>query len=305
MSRFIWHPPQPTGDLVLEWNKAEPFMCVNPQGLLRTVSDLATHKAPGQRGETLDSISVQARVITLPVVAAANTRNALWPLRSELARAFSTNPTRIGQQPVLGQLVLERDGQETLEMSALPRQGPIPTGRSFPLWSMDAPYAYVEQFDVELLCPAPEWRAQGDNVIELKTANAGLQFPIQFSFESGSSTLEQDVYNDSDVDTPILARMHGDATGLRIRNLTYNETIAVTGQVVAGNYIEVDTEFGYKYVEEVVESTGVRTDALGRLDLTTTTMWYLRPGIQRVRFEADVNASGRALLAFRRRYSGV
>lgn len=306
MSRFTYFPPAPTAlPIYLEWNDADPFLCADPRGLMAAVAALPARKAPGERGETIEAITIGPRTITLPVTVAANNRAALFPLRAKLAQAFAMNPTRIAEKPKMGTLVLERDGLEPLEVSCLPASGPIYTGKDYPRFKKDEKYAYLEFFDIDLYCPTPEWRAQDTETIELVSSSGGLQFAVQFPIQSGAYSLTKEIINPSDIECPVMLRMYGDATTVRLRNLTYDEMVEVTGNVPSGSYIEADTEHGYRYVDSVVESTGVRTDALSRLKLDTSTWWFLRPGVNIVRFEADTNTSGRGLVAYRRRYSAV
>jgi hypothetical protein len=116
--------------------------------------------------------------------------------------------------------------------------------------------------------------------------------------------LAQAVANDGDVDAPVTARLYGDVTTARIRNLTTGEELEITGHIAAGEYVEVSTAFGDKRVELVVIATGVRTAVMDRINLAKPDFWSLRPGLNLVTFEADVNVSGRAELYWRQRQSG-
>jgi hypothetical protein len=54
----------------------------------------------------------------------------------------------------------------------------------------------------------------------------------------------------------------------------------------------------------VVIATGARTAVMDRINLAKPDFWALRPGLNVVTFEADVNVSGRAELYWRQRQSG-
>ena len=66
----------------------------------------------------------------------------------------------------------------------------------------------------------------------------------------------------------------------------------------------MSTAFGDKRVELVVIATGARAPVMDRINLAKPDFWSLRPGLNVVTFEADVNVSGRAELYWRQRQSG-
>jgi hypothetical protein len=161
----------------------------------------------------------------------------------------------------------------------------------------------IAPFDIEWLAPEPYWRAVADIQV-LFTGAGGFGFAVTFPLEMTSNNVQVEIANDGDVDAPVTARLYGDATTTRIRNLTTGEELEITGHIAAGEYVEVSTAFGDKRVELVVIGTGVRTPAMDRINLAKPDFWSLRPGLNLVTFEADVNVSGRAELYWRQRQSG-
>ena len=125
----------------------------------------------------------------------------------------------------------------------------------------------------------------------LFTGTGGFAFAVEFPLEMTSNNVEVEIANLGDVDAPITARLYGDVTTARIRNLTTGEVLEITGNIAATEYVEVSTAFGDKRVEQVVIATGVRTSVMDRINLAKPDFWALRPGLNVVTFEADVNVS--------------
>ncbi|HVM29532.1 MAG TPA: hypothetical protein VM305_01995 [Candidatus Limnocylindrales bacterium] len=255
-----------------------------------------TVKSPGQPGETAVDTAVPGRVVTLSGLLQAADREALWTIRAQLAASLAAQPIREGQTQQLGRLRIARGDQAPLELVAMARSA----ATAAPAGSVG-----ILPHDVEWYCPDPWWREVDDSSFTLEQAGAGLAFPVVFPLAIPSNNVEQDVENAGDVDAPVLARLYGDCTTARLRNLTYGETIEIGGNIPAGAYIEISTAFGDKRVEEVTIATGERAPAMDRLNLALADFWQLRPGSNRIRFEATTNVSGRAQLIWRQRYAGI
>lgn len=258
-----------------------------------SVSPLAI-KSPNQPGDTAVDVVVPGRVVPLSGLIQAATPDAVWDLRSALARAVAQQPTRLGEEYALGRLRVTLDGREPLELQALPRSSKIerPHGTKA-----------LAPFDLEFYAPNPYWREIQDTQL-LFTAAGGFGFSVEFPLSMASNNVQVDVDNSGDVDAPILARMYGDITTGRIMNLTTGETLEITGNLPATKYWEVGTSFGNKYIDEVTIATGARVSVMDKINLSLPDFWKLRPGLNTVKFEADINTSGRAELYWRERYSG-
>jgi hypothetical protein len=209
-------------------------------------------------------------------------------------RSLAQQPTRLGEAYELGRLRVTLDGRAPLELRALPRSSSVerPAGTKA-----------IAPFDIEWLAPEPYWRAVADIQV-LFTGAGGFGFAVTFPLEMTSNNVQVEIANDGDVDAPVTARLYGDATTTRIRNLTTGEELEITGHIAAGEYVEISTAFGDKRVDLVVIATGARTAVMDRINLAKPDFWSLRPGLNLVTFEADVNVSGRAELYWRQRQSG-
>lgn len=252
-------------------------------------------KSPNQPGSTAVDVIVPPRVVTLQGLLQATTAADAWALRALAATALSQQPTRLGEAYALGRLRVTIADRQPLEVEALARSAHL--GR---------PKAgqRIIPCDVEFLAPNPYWREIADTQMFFSAAG-GFDFSVEFPLEMTSNNVELEIDNQGDVDAPIVVRMYGDITTGRIINETTGETLEITGNVPATKYLEINTGFGEKRIEEVTIATGARVSVMDRLNLALADFWSLRPGLNIVRFEADVNVSGRAELYWRQRYAGI
>lgn len=273
---------------------AAPYRILALDGLEPVTVQPVSIKSPNQPGDTAVDVVVPGRVVTLAGLIQAADQAAMWMLRRALIRAMAQQPTRLGQTYSLGRLRVTPDGQPPMELEVLPRSSHI--GRPKTVKSL-AP------FDLEFYAPNPYWRDIQDTQI-IFSAAGGFGFAVVFPLSMASNNVQVDIDNSGDVDAPILARVFGDVTVLRVMNLTTGETLEITGNVPATQYVEISTAFGDKRVELVTIATGARTPIMDRINLAKPDFWSLRPGLNTVKFEADVNTSGKAELYYRLRHSG-
>lgn len=260
-------------------------MELNPQSI----------KSPGQTGETAVDVIVPPRVVVVQSLIQAPTPAALWPLRAALSRALVIQPTRLGEEIETGRLRLTLPDSPPLELDVIPRSAAMPRGKS----------GIIGTADIEFFAAYPYWREADDSLLVFETSGGGFEWGLEFSLEMESNNVQQEVDNQGDVDAPTLIRIFGDCTVARLLNLTTGETIEITGQIEADEYVEIVTGFGEKAVTLVNTVTDARISIMDRLNLALADFWHLRPGLNTVRFEADVNVSGRAEFFWRQRYSGV
>ncbi len=294
MSSVTWYPPDGGTAIVFDGSPAAPYRLVALNGLGPITGSLLKIRSPGQIGETAVDSIVPVRILTVQLLIMSPDLDSLWAMRNALSRALVSPPARRGTNLELGYLRFDRGSVPPLELRARPVSV-----------AMDQPRnnSGVLAVDIDFECPYPYWKDVADTVLTFAQAG-GFQWSVEFPLEMTSNNVEQEVGNLGDVDAPILARLYGDATTVRIINVTTDETLEVTGQVVAGDYIEVSTAFGDKRIE-LVTAAGVRTSIMNRLNLAKADFWSLRPGINVVRFEASTNVSGRAEIYWRQRYAGA
>jgi hypothetical protein len=289
-----WFPADGSDPVRFTTCPTAPLRLLRLEGTEPVAVEPVTIKSPNQPGATAVDVVVPPRVVTLGGLLQSATPAAAWDLRAGLLRSLAQQPTRLGEAYGLGRLRVTLDGRQPLELRALPRSSSVerPTGTKA-----------IAPFDIEWLAPDPYWRATADTQV-LFTGAGGFGFAVEFPLEMTSNNVEVEIANLGDVDAPITARLYGDVTTARIRNLTTGEELELSGQINAGEYVEVSTAFGDKRVEQVVIATGARTAVMDRINLAKPDFWALRPGLNVVTFEADVNVSGRAELYWRQRQSG-
>ncbi len=293
VEEVVWYPPGGADPITFGMRSGD-YLIKAISGLADTQSDPLTVKAPSQAGETAVDVLVEPRRVSLSALIVASGAESA-ELRARLASALVVQPVRPGEDVVLGTLRVIRAGAyQALELPALPRRSPgdtIDTGG-------------MGLFGVEWLCPYPYWMETADSFALLES-EGGFEFEVELPLEMQTNNIEIEIDNAGDVDAPILARLYGDATTVRLLNVTTGEEIEVADQVEADEYVEISTAFGQKRIELVTISTGARVSIFDRLNLAKADFWQLRPGVNVIRFEADINVSGKATVHWRQRFGGV
>ena len=290
----------PNGEGPILFGYDPPYGLVRFDGLGDTRANPVTSRGPSQRGSTLRDVEVTERVISITVsVQAVDGRDiTYWRLRSALDRALVIEPGSFGNPPAMGLLRFYKDGGEPpLELPCVPRNSPQ-YGTAGPYW-VDA--------DIEFVAPYPFPRETQDRVFNV-AGSGGFEFPIEMTsvgFEMPSYNITVPVQNTGDVRAPVLVRFYGDVTNPVLYNDTTGEHIDYIGQILASEYLEINTEYGNKYAEKVVIATGVRTNVMGNINWVVSKFWSLQRGTNNVRFAASVNAGGYGNVYWRQRYGGM
>lgn len=292
--RLVYYSADGSRSVILGGDDS-PYLLLGYEGLLSTLSVPQTTRGPGQTGVTLLDAAVEGRTVALQLLIVASSAEELWQLRQELAAALATPPARHGQPAQLGAIRLERDGQEALELPAVPRGSPAESKLAGVL------AVYI---DVEFYCPEPYWQAVSEESALLATGGAGFSYPFTYPLTYPSNSLELEVVNRGSVDAPPLVRIYGQCVDPRISNLSTGEALRVMGTVNAGDYLEIETAYGRKSITYVA-SSGTRTNWLDHLDLQNDSFWHLRPGVNRVRFDVASGTGHKAIVIWRPRWAGV
>jgi hypothetical protein len=298
VTALVWTPP--SGEAIeFRSGRAAPYRLISLDGIGPMSVGPIVRKSPGQIGETAVDVMVPSRVVVVQTLLQAIDRHELWNVRAALSRALVSEPaygSDVTTYP-LGRLrMTERVDQPDLELLCIPRSSSLPAPRAS---------VGLVSADIEFFAPQPWWQSLYDEQLNFGSGAAGLEFPIEFDIEFLSNNVEQEAVNEGDVRAPVTWRVYGEVTTPKLTNVTTGEAIEVTGDVESDEYLEITTEFGGKRVEIVNTTTGARTNAMNRLNLSIADFWQLLPGANVVRFEAAVNTSGHALLLWRSRYSGI
>lgn len=294
MATLIEWFPATGASIAFTTGTTAPYRVMDLKGIEPVSVNPVSIKSPNQPGDTAVDVVVPGRVLTLTGLIQAATSAEAWDLRAALARALAQQPTRLNESYALGRLRVTIDGRTPLEIECVPRSV-----------SMERPtLKRIIPIDLEFYAPFPYWREIADTQI-LFTGAGGFTWGLQFALAMPSNNVQVDIDNVGDVDTPVLARIYGDITTGRIKNLTTGETLEITGNLPATKYWEVNTAFGSKYIREYTIATGAYVSAMAKINLALPDFWVLRPGLNTVKFEADINTSGRAEMYWRTRYSGI
>lgn len=303
MSTVVEFTP-PAGPLLsIEFDADAEFRGLAMAGTEPVEAQPLATRSPGQRGITMLDLMVPARTVSVQFFTQYFDPGEYWEKRSRLSRALVPQPPiGIGVALDLGRLRITRDDALPRETDAIVKSVfmPIPKG------------AGKIGVDVDFLCPFPYWRESVDTVVSLSGTGGGVMFEGNIDTElpaSGFQFLGNDVQqilvNEGDVPAPLVMRLYGEATDVRLLNVTTGEVIEVTGYVPSSQYVEIDTHFGTKRIDLVTIADGSRTSVMDRLNLDKADFWLIRPGANTVRFEANSNVSGRAELTWRQLYGGL
>jgi hypothetical protein len=293
-TKLEWYPSGGGSSILFTTGPDAVYRLLSADGIGPIGIEAQSIKSPGETGETAVDVIVPPRVVTIQALIQAPDADTLWTRRAALARAVVKQPTRLGEEIALGQLRLTLDGRPPLYLDAMVRSASLPRA---------AGQHVLAAADLEFLAPYPYWKELSDSLLYFTTDAGGFEWPVEMGFEMTSNNVQQEVDNLGDVDAPPLFRIYGEATTVRMINDTTGETIEVTGSLAANEYLEIQTRFGAKSITLV--GPGGSSSAMDRLNLDAADFWTLRPGLNIVRFEADVNVSGHAEMLWRQRYSGV
>ena len=296
MSRLDYYSPAGQ-ELSFLTGSGVPIRLLEISGMEGVKASPLALKSPGQPGESALDLLIPSRTLVATGILQARTNDALWQLRRTVQSILVEQPVRPGATLQLGRLQLTRDNQSAVELLC------IPTSISMPRPAGTAAFCGI---DVEFYAPYPYWQDAYDSILNFNAAGGwywGGGSDVQFPLAMATNNITQDVQNTGDVDAPLQITITGDCTNPAFTNVTTGETIALTGHLIAGDYIVIDTTYGNKSV--TLYHLGVASNAMSWVNLATTTFWSLRPGIQTVSFYATPNPSGYSSATFRRRYSGV
>lgn len=295
MSRTLLWTPSVNPAVTIE-SVREPFVLVGLWGESDTLAAPSGVQSPRQYGQTATGVRIGGRTLDLQVGIVGATEAAREESLAELIAAWADQPPTIGERPVLGTIRYDKPGQVPLFIAALPNGGPK---QSF----MDETRE-MAVYDCSLWCPDPRWSVEEDVTVDLTNEFGGFTFPFSMPFYMESFNTGGIVENPGSAPSSLLIRLWGEFTTGRLIDHYAERQIEVTGEVAAGDYVEISTAFGNKYVT-LVEADGTRTNILGRYNLETSTFLQIPPGETFLRFEADDNVSGFAQVFFRPMFAGA
>lgn len=168
-------------------------------------------------------------------------------------------------------------------------------------------------FTVDLICPNPYWSDITKNKVEIALWKGAFHFPLVIPKNEGiimglkQPSLIVNVFNKGDVETGMIIefRAKGTLSNPSLFNVNTRESIKINKSMVAGEVIRVNTNYGEKRIENILN--GVTTNILNLIDLGgEDTFLQLDVGDNLLRYDADINPSNLEInIYFSPKYLGV
>ncbi len=253
-----------------------PYVLHTIEGTGAAEVEIQTQKSPYQDGQTFVDAVLGAQAISITFGIRGLTDLEIYQRRRELSRIF--NPKN-----GLGTLQFQNSGG-VYSIPAVAENPPaFPDG-----WGNRVPGLQVAS--VDLLCPDPLWRDTAATVGSMVLWAGGLEFPVMFPMEFGTSGSQYTAANAGDVPTPVEITIAGPCINPVIENQTTGKTIAIVREVLVGESIEIDTAFGRKRVEHI-DGSGTRTNAMHWLT-DDSELWGLAVGDNELEYSETSGAGG-------------
>ena len=264
-----------------------PFKLVKITGTDATDAAIITQKAPYQDGSTYINTFLEERSISIELGVLGSSKPEIEDNKSIIFQVFN---------PKLGPGILRYEYPGGIkEIMATPEGTP-----TFPTKNNS-----FHQGIINLLAPNPYWFTE-EQADQLVIWEGGLEFPLQLPtfFAELSQDKSKRLVNNGHVETPVQITFNGPATApIRVENVTTGEFLEVNQDLLAGEYLEINTAFGNKKVVKVsFEGT---TNAFNFINLEST-FFQLVPGNNLIDYStgADYEQTG-VQVKWRNRYSGV
>lgn len=261
-------------------------------GLGDVEADNQSQKAPYQDGSTHIRSSLKERPIDIQFLIRETDYKQVSQRRSEIASI--TNP-KLG----LGLIRYENDFCKR-EIYAVAEGVPAypDKGNRGAKWQKGM---------ISFNCPNPYWLSENDQVDELAVYEGGLTFPLTLStmFSRQSENKSKIVTNEGDVEAPLLVTFTGPATApIRISNETTGEFIEVNQDLLSGEKLVINTEFGKKKVMKV-DGQGNEINAFHYINLQST-FFQLIQGNNLLSYSTGADYErAPVVITWRNRYVGV
>ncbi|MEM9521557.1 MAG: hypothetical protein AAGA37_19765 [Actinomycetota bacterium] len=122
----------------------------------------------------------------------------------------------------------------------------------------------------------------------LASGAGGLTWPLTWPLDWGSTRLGlKSVINDGNAAAGARFTMYGPVTNPRVENITTGQTIELSLQIAAGEFVEVNTALGVV----LLNGTASRFSAL----TVGSELFLLQPGVNEIRYAANASGIGSSL----------
>lgn len=166
-------------------------------------------------------------------------------------------------------------------------------------------------FTIQLLCPSPFWQEQAEDKADIASWIASLEFDLEIPEDEGMEfdyrepNVIVDVYNEGDVATGmrIEFRATGTLTNPVLLNVDTGEYIQVNAELLAGDVVTVNTEYGSKGA--TLQRGGVTSNYFRYIDVDSTFM-QLEIGDNVFRYDAEMGVDALEVTIYHtNKYLGV
>ncbi|MEC2390221.1 phage tail protein [Bacillus thuringiensis serovar shandongiensis] len=169
----------------------------------------------------------------------------------------------------------------------------------------DEKFLVIQQGIFHIFTPDPYWKGKE---IEVPLVSWEPRFAFPFSFPPnvilGVKGEQKVVKNEGDEDTPCVIDIYGPCTNPIITNQATNEFIKINREIQAGQRIEINTAYGQKTVE-IVLNNGVRRNAYNWIAYGST-LFSLQRGTNVLMYESELGKdSATVIVCFRERFIGL
>lgn len=251
---------------------------------------LQMSKAPFQDGQTLIDQVLEPREMTIQLLIKGNDRQELWDKRRKLTRLF--NP-KLG----LGTLRWEQDNGTAYAIKAV-----CDGGIEYPEGAGQGDRLQTAM--IHLLSPDPAWYRPTPEEWVLASFVGGMTLPLQFPVSFGQVGQSVPIHNKGDLATPVRLVFRGPLKNPVLENVTTGQEIRITEQLLAGEYLEIETAFGRKSVWKT-DAEGQRFNAFHYV-APDSVFWQLVLGMNEISYSATEESGDAAVtLTFFHRYVGV
>ncbi len=283
--RILYHPPdsRPT----IEWAEDDgPLSIDEVRGLEGMPSRPILRRAPGQVGASSPDVETRERTVELSYELVGADDEHANTLRDLIERSLATIP---GESA--GVLEVRRDdGRPALQTTATPIDSPADTRRFTSTYQTGR---------ADFICPSPLWTETADRslVLELGIPNPWVS-PWTSPWTSSAPRSIGDIDNPGHVPAGFRARFFGPQSGARLIHGPTGTQLAITGEIAAGQMVEVDTD------SRTVSLDGAL--AMDRWDFTNGAWWPLSRGHQTIHATATSSEAGaETVILWRPYYAGT
>ncbi len=271
----------------VEMTQSFPFFLQKFEGADGLSANVNKTKGVGQDGTTISSVTLKDRPLAIFGSIKGDTKEEMAAQRAILLKVF-TQKVRGWIQYEYGDVV----GQIRCQVEEAP------------IFSKKTRSFKYQDFIINLIAPNPLWISPTSNSAEMAAWVGGLSFPLSFpmSFAMQGKTIA--VTNNGDVDAPVHIDFYGPSTNPKIKNVTTDEFIRVKRDLLEGQRLSINTEYGKKSVQ-LIDGDGITTNAMNYIDLDSK-FWSLEPGQNTISYEADAGENqAKVNITWKNRFSGM